>query len=60
MMVILVLNNSQTFFLLFFSVTAAVHQSSVHVSGGQGSATGIRVFCSASLVFPGKESQSIR
>ena len=60
MMVILVPNSSQTFFLLFFSVTVAVHQSSFHVSGGQGSAAGIRIFCSASLVFSGKESQSIR
>ena len=44
MMVFLVLNSSQTFFLLLFSVTVAVHPSSVHVSGGQGSAEGIWIF----------------
>ena len=61
MMVRLVLNSSQTFFLLSFFVTvAAVHPSSVHVSGGQGSAVGIRVLWGVSLVFSGKESQSIR
>ena len=44
MMVRLVINSFQTFFLLFFSVTVAVHPISVHVSGGQGSAVGIRIF----------------
>ena len=44
MMVRLLLNSFQTFFLLFFSVTVVVHPVSVHVSGGQGSAVGIWVF----------------
>ena len=44
---------------LFLSVIA-VHPISVHVSGGQGSALGIRVFWSASLVGSPIESRGIR
>ena len=46
--------------VLFFLSVIAVHPISVHVFGGQGSAPGIRVFWSVSLVGSPIESRGIR